>query len=37
MEVEALQEWSHNIMKMRFTWALSSSSIMCVGALQEDD
>lgn len=37
MEVEILQEWSRSVMKMCFTWALSSSSIMCVGALQKDD
>lgn len=36
MEVEILQGWSHSLMKMCFTWALSVSSIMCVGALQKD-
>lgn len=36
MEMKILQEWSNNVMKMCFTWALSSSSILSVGAVQKN-
>lgn len=37
MEVEMLQRWCHNVMKMCFTWVCSSSCVTCVGALDKGE